>query len=391
MLGTSQSMATVNELVEKGDIPEERKDNVKRVLHDLGYAANRPVGKAFLKITKKDMTDAGMSIADANAILAEVEPVQVSGPGRLTYDELYSKLSQTKGHVDSKVLSHMIRFFAAEILLANQDILSDLYDSAKASPLSSTKASLREDEGLIFNGAFVAGTPSRAVLLIAFENGAMPVLCKFTAEQQAVVHEFEVLELLWQEPAVPRIVGPVKLLKANPAGRSHGHVAAPGGPALRVKQCLQMPVYPATLQHIPAPMKESVILTFGRQLKTSLQHVHQKGYGHNDVKAANIFISAAGECILGDFGSALELGKHSHEHTPTHWPVEFEDPDVSVHETSIAIDFFQLAVTLLERTGHLDLTDYPTTTKCRDAIAKLQSMEVTTFIQGLLQPQVLEY
>ncbi len=211
-----------------------------------------------------------------------------SGPGRLTYDELYSKLSQTKGHVDSKVLSHMIRFFAAEILLANQDILSDLYDAAKASPLSSTKASLREDEGLIFNGAFVAGTPSRcatlylvltpvlsphphpshsglrsqcvhiastlrssavrmlcvcqiihalpllvyacrAVLLIAFENGAMPVLCKFTAEQQAVVHEFEVLELLWQEPAVPRIVGPVKLLKANPAGRSHGHVAAPGG------------------------------------------------------------------------------------------------------------------------------------------------------------------
>ncbi|KAL0047993.1 hypothetical protein WJX82_005218 [Trebouxia sp. C0006] len=130
-----------------------------------------------------------------------------SGPGRLTYDELYSKLSQTKGHVDSKVLSHMIRFFAAEILLANQDILSDLYDAAKASPLSSTKASLREDEGLIFNGAFVAGTPSRAVLLIAFENGAMP-----------------------------------------------------------------------------------------------------KGYGHNDVKATNIFISAAGECILGDFGSALELG-----------------------------------------------------------------------------------
>lgn len=101
-------------------------------------------------------------------------------------------------------------------------------------------------------------------------------------------------------------------------------------------------------------------------------------------------MSYAGECILGDFGSALELGKHSHEHTPTHWPVQFEDPDVSVHETSVAIDFFQLAVTLLERTGHLDLTDYPTTTKCRDAIAKLQSMEVTTFIQGLLQPQALE-
>ena len=67
------------------------------------------------------------------------------------------------------------------------------------------------------------------------------------------------------------------------------------GPALQVKCCLQMPVYPATLQHIPAPMQESAILTFGKQLKTSLQNVHQQGYGHNDVKAANIFISATGE------------------------------------------------------------------------------------------------
>ena len=67
------------------------------------------------------------------------------------------------------------------------------------------------------------------------------------------------------------------------------------GPSLQVKHCLQMPVYPATLQHIPAAMQESVILTFGRQLKTSLQNVHQKGYGHNDVKASNIFITATGK------------------------------------------------------------------------------------------------
>ena len=69
-------MATVSELVDKGDIPKERKNGVKRVLHDLGYEASRAVGKAFLRITEKQMTDAGMSIADANAILAEVEPIQ---------------------------------------------------------------------------------------------------------------------------------------------------------------------------------------------------------------------------------------------------------------------------------------------------------------------------
>ena len=61
------SMATISELVDKGDIPEERQDGVKKGLHKLGYLANRPVGKAFLKITEKQMTD---------AILAEVESVQ---------------------------------------------------------------------------------------------------------------------------------------------------------------------------------------------------------------------------------------------------------------------------------------------------------------------------
>jgi len=98
----------------------------------------------------------------------------------------------------------------------------------------------------------------------------------------------------------------------------------------------------------------------------------------------------AGECILGDFGSALKLGKHTREHTPTHWPAQFENPLLNLDETSVAIDFFQLVVTLLERTGHLDLTDYPTTAKCRDAIAKLQSREVTTFMSELLQPQALQ-
>ena len=71
-------MTTVSELVDKGDIPEERKDNVKKILHDLGYAASRAVGKAFLKITERHMTDAGINVADANAILAEVELLQGS-------------------------------------------------------------------------------------------------------------------------------------------------------------------------------------------------------------------------------------------------------------------------------------------------------------------------
>ena len=67
-------MTTVSELVDKGDIPEERKGNVKNILHRLGFAASRAVCKAFLNITEEHMTDVGVSIADAIAILAELGP-----------------------------------------------------------------------------------------------------------------------------------------------------------------------------------------------------------------------------------------------------------------------------------------------------------------------------
>lgn len=59
--------------------------------YDMGYAASRAVSKAFWKITKKDMTDAGMRIADANAILTELVPLQdtLSRAGPLSAQQLF--------------------------------------------------------------------------------------------------------------------------------------------------------------------------------------------------------------------------------------------------------------------------------------------------------------
>ncbi len=92
---------------------------------------------------------------------------------------------------------------------------------------------------------------------------------------------------------------------------------------------------------------------------------------------------------LGTLGFALELGKHSHEQTSTHWPAQLENPSLSLDETSAAIDCFQLVITLLQRTGCLTLTHYPTAAECREAIAKLQSMELANFMSELLQPRAL--
>ena len=102
------------------------------------------------------------------------------GPGGLDYEALHRKLSLVKSYVDPKVLSQMIRFFAPQIPLADQQLLSQLYDTAQASPLTSTRASLRVDEGLVFNGAFAGGTPSR------YEEEANPPPCTWCAGGPAV-------------------------------------------------------------------------------------------------------------------------------------------------------------------------------------------------------------
>ena len=74
---------------------------------------------------------------------------------------MYRKLSEVKQSVDKKMLHQMICFFAAQIPFADQQLLCQLYDSAKASPLTSTRSTLRMDEDLGFNGTFAGGMPSR--------------------------------------------------------------------------------------------------------------------------------------------------------------------------------------------------------------------------------------
>jgi serine/threonine protein kinase len=60
-----------------------------------------------------------------------------------------------------------------------------------------------------------------------------------------------------------------------------------------------MPLYPATLQHVPRPMGHASVLRCGQQLKTALDGIHSKGYGHNDIKASNVFLDSEGECLPG--------------------------------------------------------------------------------------------
>lgn len=65
--------------------------------------------------------------------------------------------------MERKMLFQVIHFSAPQIPLANGELLCRYYDAVKASPLTSTRAYLKTEAGLVFNGSFAGGSSSRCV------------------------------------------------------------------------------------------------------------------------------------------------------------------------------------------------------------------------------------
>ena len=111
---------------------------------------------------------------------------------------------------------------------------------------------------------------------------------------------------------------------------------------------LLMPLYPATLQHLP-DLADDDALVVGTQVLSALSYMHDAGLGHCDVKAPNIFLDADGSAHLGDYGSTRRLGEDADEKTASHVPVDANENGLDVDKASAALDRLLLAVTLLER------------------------------------------
>jgi len=82
-----------------------------------------------------------------------------------------------------------------------------------------------------------------------------------------------------------------------------------------------------------------------------LDHVHGMGIVHLDIKPENIFIFRDGQVVLGDFGSARQIGGATHEGTPRYLSPEQAAGDRLVSAQS---DVYSLAVVAYEMlTGQL--------------------------------------
>ncbi|MEZ5300011.1 MAG: serine/threonine-protein kinase [Verrucomicrobiales bacterium] len=62
---------------------------------------------------------------------------------------------------------------------------------------------------------------------------------------------------------------------------------------------------------------EAQALDVVRQICEALQYAHDQGFVHRDIKPANIFINAAGQVKVGDFGIARVLGAGAGDDDPT--------------------------------------------------------------------------
>jgi serine/threonine protein kinase len=57
-----------------------------------------------------------------------------------------------------------------------------------------------------------------------------------------------------------------------------------------------MPLYPATLQHMPKPLPAQDVLVIGKQVLDGLLHMHQCGWAHCDVKVGMLCVLLMTQC-----------------------------------------------------------------------------------------------
>jgi serine/threonine protein kinase len=101
----------------------------------------------------------------------------------------------------------------------------------------------------------------------------------------------------------------------------------------------------------------SIVTSYVKQLASGLQHAHNAGIVHCDVKPENMFVGSQGEILIGDFGIAVGLQEENTQSEDTFGTVSYMAPEQIWGHPQPASDQYALAVVVYELlTGQLPYT-----------------------------------
>ena len=102
-------------------------------------------------------------------------------------------------------------------------------------------------------------------------------------------------------------------------------------------------------------LPESLIWFYLVDLLLAVEHLHDHGLIHMDIKPENIFMGREGICKLGDFGLVIDLAKDDINHAVEGDPRYLASEILESRKFTKAADIFSLGVTILELACDLDL------------------------------------
>src|SRR5206468_140667 len=97
-------------------------------------------------------------------------------------------------------------------------------------------------------------------------------------------------------------------------------------------------------EKVPLPR----VVSYVKQIASGLQHAHNAGVVHCDVKAENMFIGSQGEILIGDFGIAVSLQEENPQSEDTFGTVSYMAPEQIQGQPQPASDQYALAVVVYE-------------------------------------------
>lgn len=104
---------------------------------------------------------------------------------------------------------------------------------------------------------------------------------------------------------------------------------------------------------VPLP----TVVSYANQLASGLQHAHNAGVAHCDVKPENMFLDSQDQVLIGDFGIAVGLQEENPQSEDTFGTVPYMAPEQIQSHPQPASDQYALAVSVYEwLTGQLPFT-----------------------------------